>query len=478
MRVLLVKPHPLLLVAKRLQEGFLHLEPLELEMVAAGVPLEDEVVIQDLSFEQDPIQGFLGKVRTFAPQIVGFTGYSSQSALVKTLSGLVKQHDPAIVTIVGGTHATIIPADYTVKCDTIDIIVRGEGGTAFAEIVKRYKAGQPLAFGDAVLSPKDTDFAQKAAAPPPEFPPVDQIPRARRELVDRSRYFCVWTSSTEKKLDTIFPRTASMRTSTGCAYSCSFCVVHHLMRGKYLQRDPADVVDEIAKIPEDHIYFVDDETFLNKDRLTKIANLLIEKGIKKKYISWARADTIVKYPELFRLWKQVGLSVVYVGLEAMVGSRLDKYKKRTSVDTNRKAVELLKEIGITLHASFMVDPDFSVQDFKDLEKEIMKVCPAEVTFTVFSPSPGTDLWKQHKDDYIVDPYLYYDCMHTILPTKLDRNLFYAHFAKLSRVALQANPLRINKVKVPLRETIRIIYLGTRYIFAMRNIYKDYLPKKT
>jgi len=37
-------------------------------------------------------------------------------------------------------------------------------------------------------------------------------------------------------------------------------------------------------------------------------------------------------------------------------------------------------------------------------------------------------------------------MHTILPTKLDMNLFYAHFAKLSRVALQANPLRVNKVE--------------------------------
>jgi radical SAM superfamily enzyme YgiQ (UPF0313 family) len=475
-RILLVKPNPQLLVAKRLQEGFLHLEPLELEMVAAGVPLEDEVVIQDLSFEKDPVRGFENKVRQFDPQIVGFTGYSSQSGLVKRLAGLTKQIKPEIVTVVGGTHATIIPADYALNGDGIDIIVRGEGGTAFAEIVRRFKNNEPLAFGDAVLSPHAVDFAEKAAGPPPEFPPVEKIPRARRELVDRTRYFCVWTSSTEKKLDTIFPRTASMRTSTGCAYSCSFCVVHHLMRGKYLQRQPEDVVDEIAKVPEEHIYFVDDETFLNKDRLTKIANLLKEKGIKKKYISWARADTIVKYPDLFRLWKQVGLSVVYVGLEAMVGSRLDKYKKRTNVDTNRKAVELLKEIGITLHASFMVDPDFSVQDFKDLEKEIMKVCPAEVTFTVFSPSPGTELWQQHKDDYIVDPYLYYDCMHTILPTRLDMNTFYAHFAKLSRVALQANPLRVNKVKVPFKEMMKIIYLGTRYIFSMRNIYKDYVLK--
>jgi len=476
-RILLVKPNPQLVVAKRLQEGFLHLEPLELEMVAAGAPPEDEVQIQDLSFEKDAVQGFLDRVRTFRPQVIGFTAYSSQSALVKSLAALAKKQDPAILTVVGGTHATIVPADYQVNGDGIDIIVRGEGGTVFGEILRRFKNGEPVAFGDAVLSPKAADFTEKAAGPPPEFPAVELIPRARRELVDRSRYFCVWTSSTEKKLDTIFPRTASMRTSTGCAYSCSFCVVHTLMRGKYLQRAPEDVVDEIAKIPENNIYFVDDETFLNKERLTKIANLLQERGIRKKYISWARADTIVKYPELFRLWKSVGLDVVYVGLEAMVGSRLDKYKKRTSVDTNRKAIEILKEIGITLHASFMVDPDFSVQDFRDLEKEIMKVCPAEVTFTVFSPSPGTELWKQHKDNYIVDPYLYYDCMHTILPTKLDRNKFYAHFAKLSRVALQANPLRVNKIKIPFREMVRIIYLGTRYIIAMRNIYKDYLPKK-
>jgi DNA polymerase III delta prime subunit len=167
----------------------------------------------------------------------------------------------------------------------------------------------------------------------------------------------------------------------------------------------------------------------------------------------------------------------YAGFIRMVCELKPGKGTRQKLKPNRKAVELLKEIGITLHASFMVDPDFSVQDFRDLETEIMKVCPAEVTFTVFSPSPGTDLWKQHKDDYIVDPYLYYDCMHTILPTKLDMNLFYAHFAKLSRVALQANPLRVNKVKVPFREMVKIIYLGTRYIFAMRNIYKDYLPQR-
>jgi hopanoid C-3 methylase len=475
MRILLVKPNPQLLVAKRLQEGFLHLEPLELEIVAGGIPPEDDVVIQDLSFELDPEAGFLNKVRSFKPHIVGFTAYSSQAGMVKRLAAMTKKINPEIITIVGGTHATIIPAD--LNAEGIDLIVRGEGGSAFREILRRHKNNEPLHFSDMALSPLDPDFASKAAGPPPEFPDVADIPLARRDIADRSRYFCVWTSSTEKRLATIFPRTASVRTSTGCAFKCSFCVVHHLMRGKYLQRSPEDVVDEIEKIPEDHIYFVDDETFLNAARMTAIANLLLERGIRKQYISWARSDTIVRNPELFSLWKKAGLTLVYVGLEAMVGSRLDNYNKRTNVDINRQAIALLRQLGITLHASFMVDPDFSVEDFRALEKEVISVCPAEVSFTVFSPSPGTELWEKHKDAFILDPYDYYDCMHSLLPTRLDVRLFYAHFAKLMRVGLQSNPLRANRVRAPFREFIKIMILGTRYIFALKNIYKAYLPTK-
>lgn len=83
MRILLVKPHPQLLIAKRLQESFLHLEPLELEIVAGGVPEEDEVVICDLGLEKDPLEAFNRQMHKVNPDIVGFTGYSSQSAMVK-----------------------------------------------------------------------------------------------------------------------------------------------------------------------------------------------------------------------------------------------------------------------------------------------------------------------------------------------------------------------------------------------------------
>jgi len=462
-------------VAKCLQ-SFLHLEPLELEIVAGGVPEGERVTILDIALEQDPVAFYEAKLRALRPDIVGFTCYSTQAGIVKDLARRAKEILPPCLTVAGGIHPTIIPGDFAGS--PLDIIVRGEGGTAFSRLVRQFKNGAPLADGTAILAVADPDFGSQAALKPPHFPPVEEIPRPRRDLVDRKKYFSVWTSpDADNRLTTMYPNIATIRTSTGCAFDCNFCVVHHMMNGKYLQRTPEDVVDEIAGIQEEYIYFVDDETFLNPKRLTRIAELLKERGIRKKYVSWARVDTIVAHPELFRLWKEVGLHIVYVGMEAMDEARLNDYGKRTTVDLNWQAVKILRELGILLHASLMVDPGFTVEDFRKLERVIIDLIPAEVSFTVFSPSPGTELWKKHKDDYIVDPYLYYDCMHTVLPTKLDLNLFYAHFARLYRIGWQHNPLRLNKVKVPFREVIRSMVNGTKYIIAMRNIHKDYGPRQ-
>ena len=146
------------------------------------------------------------------------------------------------------------------------------------------------------------------------------------------------------------------------------------------------------------------------------------------------------------------------------------------IETTKEAVTIRRGIGRARQGSVVDDPDYAVEDVRLLEKDVMNVCPAEVTFTVFSPSPGTELWHKHKEDYICDPYLYYDCMHTILPTRLELKKFYRHFARLTSIALRANPLRVNKVRVPLREIVKAIFRGTKYIFALRSISRDYSSK--
>lgn len=458
-------------MAKVLEKGFLRLEPLNLEIVAGAVPPEDDVVILDLCLHEDPMAAFSLALAGEEPAIIGFTGYSSHARQVKRLARFAREHAPKALVVVGGIHATIVPQDYAIA--EVDVIVRGEGGTAFAELVRRVKAGEAPHFDDRALDPRADDFQACCAAPPPAYPAHEAIPAPRRDLVNRADYFSVWTSATHARLKTMFPAVAALRTSVGCAFNCSFCVVPYMMGRKYVQREPEAVVDEIAGIAEDHIYFVDDEMFLNPARVTRIAELLLERGIKKEYYSWARSDTITKHPEVFKLWRKVGLGTVYVGLESMNDEHLDAYGKKTAADMNLKAVEILRNCDITLHGCFIVRPDASVEDFRALEREIKRFTPAEITFTVLSPSPGTDAWHAQEDAFICDPYYFYDCMHSVLPTRLPLPRFYAHFSRLYSLAFRANPLRAKRVRVPFRDLWRAISMGTKYILSLRAIYKDY-----
>jgi radical SAM superfamily enzyme YgiQ (UPF0313 family) len=177
---------------------------------------------------------------------------------------------------------------------------------------------------------------------------------------------------------------------------------------------------------------------------------------------------------MFAEWKEIGLETLYVGLESLDESYLADYNKGVHASENRQAVEILRELKIGLHAAFIVNPDFETEDFLNLRKSINFVAPAEITFTVFSPSPGTELFSKHRNDFICeDPYLFYDCMHTIMPTKLPLNQFYRYFSLLYLFAFQKNPWRAKKIKVPFKDMIRLLKEGMKCGYTLRNIYKDY-----
>ncbi len=472
MKVLLVRPHLYLKIAERFH-AFLRLEPLDLELVASGIGEEHDIRILDMEVVRNPVKQFERSVRTFAPDIIGFGGYSNQAHHVKQLAEQARQLCPDALIIAGGVHATIVPSDFKLP-GVVDAVVRGDGVSACGELVQQWAETKTLPETDYILPVKSEGFDAKAKLDPPPLNSCCITTRPRRDLVDASKYYCVVGGSEGARLKTLFPQVASMRTSVGCPHRCSFCVVHFLANGKYLQRTPEDVVDEIAEIEQEYIYFVDDEMFINAKRATEIGRLLKERGIRKKYISWARADTICAHRDMFELWQSIGLETLYVGLESLDESYLTDYNKGVDASENRRAVEILRELGIGLHAAFIVNPDFEEEDFLALRKTIDFVSPAEITFTVFSPSPGTELFNEHRDGFICDdPYLFYDCMHTIMPTKLALNRFYRYFSLLYLFAFRRNPWRVKKIKVPLRDFARLMVNGVSCGATLRNIYKDY-----
>lgn len=476
MNILLIRPHVNLGIARSFQR-FLHLEPLDLEIVAGGLPPEAHVQILDLTLHRNPKKVLRKTIEEFQPDLVGISGYSNQSDSVREYAVLIKETRPETRVAVGGIHATIIASDYKC-CSAIDVVVRGDGTGPFRVLADSIANGSPIEPTPWLLPLNAPEFDQLASEPAPEWSGDGLPPKPRRDLIDPSNYFCICPGSPGGgRVKTLFPETATVRTSIGCPYRCNFCVVRLLTGGKYIQRSPEDVVEEIAALKQEYIYFVDDEMFINAERCKQIAELLIARGVKKKYISWARSDTICANVELFRLWKEAGLETLYIGIESLEEANLDFYNKKVDPSVNLKAVNILRELGISLHAALMVNPDFETEDFLKIRKAIDLLAPAEITFTVFSPSPGTELYEEHQGQYLFEnPYLYYDCMHTILPTRLPLKQFYRYFALLYLFAFRKNPWKANGIKVPLRDFFRLFSAGARCGWELRNIYRAYDKK--
>jgi radical SAM superfamily enzyme YgiQ (UPF0313 family) len=398
MNVLLVRPHAQL-PTSRLLERMLLLEPYAQELVAAAVHPPHDVRICDLALERKPLAAFRRTLRESRPDLIGFGGFSSQFKANRDLAAIAKQELPGALTCLGGIHASSIPADCNYP-ELFDLIVRGDGVSAMKEIIAILDAGQPWPESDCILPTASPEFDRLASQAPPRLHPDGINTRPRRDLVDMSKYFCVCYGEPGQRLETLFPQIASMRTSVGCPNRCSFCVVHFLANGKYLQRDVEDVVDEIASLPQEYIYFADDEAFINAKRMKRIAERLIERGVKKKYLSWARSDTVCENPELFALWKKVGLELVCVGFESLREEKLESYNKRATVSENRKAREILRDLGLNIHAALIVDPDFDEKAFLGVQAAIKELAPAEFAFTILSPPPGTEGFAAARDEFI------------------------------------------------------------------------------
>ena len=449
MKVLLIQPR---CSAEFTEEVFMH-EPLALEYLGAGLKLDGhEVAVIDARIDSD-IEGVFER---FNPQVVGITGYTNQAPIVKDIAARLKAINPNVVIVVGGHHATVRPEDFNEA--SIDLIVIGEGVEAIREIVERLKHGRN--FDDILglgIPGAKMCFTEKRV-----HPELDSLPFPDRTLTEkyRNNYFNEWL----KPL-------ASIRTSLGCTSRCNFCALWAITDGKYLRRSPESVVEELKTIRETKVFFCDDESMCDVHRIKLLGDLIREAGIHKKFFLYARVDTIVRHPELFRQWRDIGLTQVFVGMESFSDRRLEDLNKGITTKQQAQAVEILDELGILLYANFIVDPAFSREDFRELVRYVRMLNLKYASFSVLTPLPGTALYNERESELLTKRHEMFDFMHTVLPTTLPLKEFYAELAWLYGNAL------------PVRHTIGILrkYGGMRalkllmkYPYFLAKIKKGYM----
>jgi radical SAM superfamily enzyme YgiQ (UPF0313 family) len=411
------------------------MEPLALEYVAAALPLA-EVRIQDMRIEPDLIR----TIMEYAPDIVGFTGLSCHVNNIIALARLVKSINGSVVVIVGGHHATVSPCDFDLP--EVDFIVSGEGCSAVKEL---FECGGQY---EKVPGLGHCMNGKRIYNEPRPHPSLDSLPLPRRDLTLRYRgkYLVNW-------LDKI----AMIRTSVGCPFRCSFCALWNINGGKYLKRDVGKVVAELGSLDAEYIFFADDETMIDYNRMMDMARRIQEAGIKKQYYLFARADTVVKHPDLFEKWKEIGLDIVLVGYESFSDQRLDNFNKNVKIEIQEKATAILHGLGLRIDPQFIVEPEYGESDFKALRAYIRKNRLWQPSFGILTPLPGTEIYSKRRHETTTANWDFYDGWHLVLPTNLPQPQFYRLFRWLEATATPWEYKIRNLFKQPLKTLILSLY---------------------
>jgi radical SAM superfamily enzyme YgiQ (UPF0313 family) len=420
MRILFVQPAPFEPGRLGLENCVWLSEPAAFACLAAMVP-EHECKILDLRLEPD---GVLNReLLAFKPDIVATTSMTTDCYQAKALLSCAKRTLGAdrVFTMLGGHHPTLAPGDF--ENDVIDAVILGEGEDTFAELVAHLVAQKSWRELHGIAGVRFRDASGTWLTTPKRHQnrELDSFPLPRRELLEKYRGSYFFMSAMPM---------ASIATSRGCSYDCNFCAIWEFYERKTRYLSAEKICDTLEqKCPEEFIMFLDDNFLSNRARIEALCAEIEKRGIKKLYGAQGRTDFIAKNPDVMKRLRDCGLTLMISGYETNDEEGLQALKKSNAADHNKKAADILNDLGIAQFGIFMTRPDFTHEDFDFMYKSIDDLNITFPIITVHTPLPGTQLRKKVQDELLTEDVRFFDLLHAVTPTKLPRHEFYARLTE-------------------------------------------------
>lgn len=371
------------------------------------------VQILDAEAEGLTVQQTATEIVARNPRLAVFCIYGQQpSASTQCLPAasavckLVKGAAPNIPTLALGTHASALP-EKTVREEAFDYVVAGEGLTTTVRMLNDLRLDQP---SGGTGTPFTREFQWPIGlysrnSPTRIYDPYETnisdlnhtLPGQAWELLDMTRYrahnWHLWTAGREKEviidnfraIPTGRTRSAggyaSVQTSLGCPFKCSFCCINAPFGGSGIRYwSPENVVAQIINLVHEYgitnIKIPDEMFVLNRQHVWRICNGLIDNHLGDVLNIWAyaRIDT-VKDVQLLDKMRQAGFRWLGLGIES--GSkhvREGAEKGKFGDDDIMAAVQRVHDADICVGANYIFglpdDTHESMQQTLDLACEI------------------------------------------------------------------------------------------------------------
>jgi len=392
-------------VYQDLSEDFTAIEPPFWAALTAGFLRNKgfNVDILDASFHNFDQLETAGVIEQRDPHFVDIVVYSQQantcSPIMTAVSQLckeIKKKNPHRRVILSGWHPTALP-QRTMEEETCDFLAQGEG----------FYTLQGLLDGEKLTEIPGLWWREDGKILHNQRPPnVDDLTTELCDVawdllpLDSGQYRAFnWMCLQDLKSRN---RCATMFTSLGCPYQCTFCAIHAVFGDRKVRRwSPDWVLRQLDILVNQYgvknINLLDEIFVFDPRHYLPIATGIIQRGYDLNLCVFARVDILDKTPqENLDTLKKAGFNWIKLGIESSSAEILEGvHKGHNGREISRHVVHKLHNTGIELCANFMFglpgDTWETMQDVLNFAFELNCAFPS--FFCTIAP-PGSELYQQ------------------------------------------------------------------------------------
>jgi radical SAM superfamily enzyme YgiQ (UPF0313 family) len=314
----------------------------------------DVEIIDAYGFGMTP-EALSDALRRSNPDVIGITVLMDQFAAAGHLAAkIAKSLRSDIKVIMGGVYATINP-ETAIEDHHVDYLVLGDGEYVLRDLIGFFLGVNPLP-ARGICYRLAGEIVNTGRAEP--IKDLDDLPRPAYHLIPFEKYGNDAPRRGTIGSPRLFPY-VRMITSRGCPYGCAFCQIEHIAGKKFRARSAESILDEIAWLKETYciqsIIFEDDNFFLDKSRVRKILQGMIDRGLA---MPWIAADAAIFRidEELLKLMHSSGCEYVAFALETGTERVLKEIIRGKPIDFEhaRRMISIAKDLGIYVVANFII----------------------------------------------------------------------------------------------------------------------------
>jgi len=331
------------------------------------------------------VQANAAVVLATKPDLVGISATTCAFMEGVEMAAEIKRVRPEITIVFGNVHASSIGGELLAHFPEIDYLCIGEGEGAMLDLADgKAPATIPnLAWRDGdriITNPRRSRITNLDDLPFPAYEKLPGFPHG----------YHLPLFSYEKRWG------ATMITSRGCPYTCSFC--DRTVFERLHKTNSAAYIHEHMRLLRDrhgvhHINFYDDLFTANAKRVEELCRTLIDKPLGMDFNCAIRTGHTSL--EMLRLLKRAGAHMVSLGIESADPEMMRRHKAGVTLEAVRDTVEKIHEADLLAKGLFIFGlPGETPETVRTTSDFILSLELDDMNMTKFSPLYGAPIWNE------------------------------------------------------------------------------------